>query len=85
MSIKKGCEIRGTSRVNCKASSKGQVTVFIIIGIVVVLTAAGILFITQEVTTQSLLTSSEPIIISVPSQFQPIQKYTESCIYQEAK
>ncbi len=70
---------------NKKCSKKGQITVFIIVGILILFTTAGILYFTKTVTTQKLETAKEPTISAVPVEFQPIQQYTENCLLQEGK
>jgi len=62
------------------SNSKGQVTVFIIIGIVILFTFAGVLFITKTVTKEKFLTEGEPLISRVPQAFAPLQLYTENCL-----
>jgi len=58
----------------------GQVTVFIIVGIVILFATAGIIYVTKTVTLSSFEDVKDPIIASVPQQFQPIQTYVEGCI-----
>lgn len=67
------------------SNSKGQVTVFIIIGIVILFTFAGVLFITKTVTKEKFLTEGEPLISRVPQAFAPLQLYTENCLNLIAK
>jgi len=66
-------------------NSKGQVTIFIIIGIIVLFTFAGILFISKVVTKEPLLSAGDPVISRVPQVFKPIQRYTENCLSQVGK
>ena len=64
---------------------KGQVTVFIIIGIIIVFTFAGVLFLTQSKVKDDLSTSADPIIADISQEFSPIQSYTENCLTQTGK
>jgi hypothetical protein len=63
-------------------SKSGQVSVFIIIGIIVVFVFAGILFLTQRTTQDSLQTQQTRLISLTPTVFAPIQIYTENCLEQ---
>lgn len=58
----------------------GQVTVFIIVGIVILFATAGIIYVTKTVTLSKVEDVKDPIIASVPAQFQPIQIYVEGCL-----
>src|SRR3989338_4736318 len=58
----------------------GQVTVFIIVGIVILFATAGIIYVTKTVTLTKFEDVKDPIIASVPQQFAPIQTYVEGCI-----
>lgn len=82
MDCKRGCQFRGTSR---GISHKGQVTVFIIIGIIILFAVAGILYVTKKGTLSDLETEKEPFISEVPQEFQPLQSFTENCINQIGK
>ena len=85
MTVKRGSEVRGISRgTNAPRinSKKGQVTVFIIIGIVVVFAFAAIFYFTQSSVKSSLSDQGEPIIADVPLAFQPLKVYTENCLRQ---
>ncbi len=66
-------------------SSKGQVTVFIIVGIVFLFLFAGVLYVTRTVTTEKTFIEGEPAIASAPQEFRPLQAYTENCLYQIGK
>jgi len=66
-------------------SSRGQVTVFIIIGIILVFAFAGILYVTQNVSESQLETQETILTSSVPQAFAPVQFYTENCLEQIAK
>jgi hypothetical protein len=67
------------------SSKRGQVTVFIIIGIVILFTFAGIMYFNQTFTKESILASADPIISDLPQTFQPIATYTEGCLNQIGK
>jgi hypothetical protein len=76
-------EKSGGNKVGLVASGKkGQVTIFIIIGILILFTFAGILYFTQSTIKGELTTEGEPIISAVPKTFESIQAYTESCLDQ---
>ncbi|MBI2669316.1 hypothetical protein HYX14_05740 [Candidatus Woesearchaeota archaeon] len=61
---------------------KGQVTIFIIIGIVILFTFAGVTYVTKKVVKEKVTAEGEPVIAQVPQEFQPIQTYTENCLSQ---
>ena len=86
MNLKRGCSKDRTrsifKRLNLLKSKKGQVTIFVIIGIVILFAFAGFLYITKTVAKDELTTEGEPIIASVPQNFKPIQEYTENCLAQ---
>ena len=63
-------------------SKQGQVTIFIIIGIVILFIFSGVLYITKVATKEELTAEGEPIISAVPQEFQPLQAYTENCLAQ---
>ena len=67
------------------SNKKAQVTVFIIIGIIILFTFAGIMYFTKTFTKQSLIAAEEPALAEIPSEFQPIQIYTDSCLTQIGK
>lgn len=62
------------------SNTKGQVTVFIIIGILILAVTAGILYVTQKTVREPLEIESEQILSTIPQEFQPIQLYTENCL-----
>jgi len=64
---------------------RGQVTVFIIIGIVMVFLFAGVVYIVNTTTEEMISTEGEPVIAEVPLEFAPIQSYTENCLGITAK
>lgn len=61
-------------------STKGQVTVFIIIGIILVLVSLFTYYLIQQVTVQEVTAGGRPVLERVPQEFQSIQAFTESCI-----
>lgn len=67
------------------SQKKGQVTVFIIVGIIMLFAFAGILVLTKFVTKETATAEGESIITEVPQQFRSIQRYTENCLQQTAK
>jgi len=68
---------RGTqARFNSK---KGQTTIFIIIGIIIILLVAIFIF-TTRIKIENKLTPIIPILEETPSQLVPIKTYTEDCI-----
>ena len=81
MVSKRGKLVSHSYRLN----ARGQVTVFIIVGILVLFTFAGILFVSKVVTKEPLFTAGDPVISEVPSTFRPIQRYTENCLAQVGK
>ncbi|MBN2567288.1 hypothetical protein JXB02_04350 [Candidatus Woesearchaeota archaeon] len=64
--------------------TKGQVTVFIIIGIILLFSTALIFYIRSRITEETL--ASEIIVTEkIPIQLQPIKEYVEDCVEIEAK
>ncbi len=78
---KSGDVVRGSSS-GFIPNKQGQVTIFIIIGIVILFAFAGIMYFMQTFTKESILTSADPVISDLPQAFQPISSYTEGCIEQ---
>lgn len=58
---------------------KGQVTVFIIAGLVILLVAAAVFFITSTTVKERLTAEGEPII-EAPTEFAPFVEYTNHCL-----
>ncbi|MEK6937726.1 MAG: hypothetical protein AABX04_01650 [Nanoarchaeota archaeon] len=83
------CTSRGSFNYNYKDilswNKQAQVTIFIIAGIVLVFAFAGILYFTRTTTLQEIQTAEEPVSVTVPQEFKPIQKYTEDCLYKLGK
>lgn len=76
--------IKKTSR-KCQQNKKGQVTIFIIIGIIILFVFAGVLYFTKYTVTDQTTVEGTPIVSSVPAEFQPLQTYTENCVRNTAK
>lgn len=88
MNTKRGIFGRSNYDVNSQyllPGKKAQVTIFIIIGIVILFAFAGILYFTKNVVKEGLTAEGEPIITSVPQEFQPVQTFTENCLNQLGK
>lgn len=85
MDEKRGRFVTSKYRASLWKAKQGQVTVFIIIGIIVVFAFAGVLFLTQSSTKDQISASGDPIIADVPQQFSPIQSYTENCLTEVSK
>ncbi len=66
-------------------SKQGQVTIFVIIGILILFIFAGVLYITKVATKEELTAEGVPIIAAVPQEFQPLQTYTENCLSQAGR
>lgn len=80
MNIKRGSLDRSISN-----SKKAQVTVFIIIGILLLFAFAGILFLVKSTKEDSLTAAGDPVIVDAPQEFLPIQRFTENCLLQKGK
>lgn len=80
MELKKGDVDSGISK-----NKRGQVTIFIIIGILILFTVAGVLYVTRSHIGTSLVTEEEPYIADVPQEFKPLQAFTENCLSQISK
>ena len=66
-------------------NKKGQVTIFIIVGIIILFTFAGILYFTKTTVKETVSAEGEHIIATVPQEFKPITDYTEGCLNQIGK
>ncbi len=64
---------------------KGQVTIFIIIGLLLLFTFAAILYLTRSTAEEKLTAEGEPVVREAPTEFKPIQIYTENCLRQIGK
>jgi hypothetical protein len=67
-----------------KKTKKAQVTIFIIIGIVVLI-GAGLIIVTRIASKEIIKTDIAPSISEVPVEFQPISDFVESCIEKTGK
>src|SRR3989338_1839720 len=79
---KKISPYQSTSFLNNK---KGQVTVFIIVGIALLFTFAGILYLTKTIKGGSLITEEEFTVQEVPQVFRPVFLFTEDCLTETAE
>jgi len=79
MDVKRGN--LGTARNNF-VSKKGQITVFIIIGIIILFVFAGVLFVIKTTSKDQVSTAGSQIITSAPEGFTPVQAYTQDCLDQ---
>ncbi len=64
---------------------RGQVTLFIIVGIVILFSAALLFYIRGEVEEKELGFEEEPKIAKVPTELLPVKEFVESCIEQVGK
>jgi hypothetical protein len=64
---------------------KAQVTIFMIVGILILVVFAFILFISNKTVTTQFETVAAPSLETVPQEFVAIQEYTTNCLYQIAK
>jgi hypothetical protein len=83
--VKKSGVVISDSSISFISGKRGQVTVFIIIGIVILFAFAGIMYFTQTFTKDALDASGDPVLAEVPLTFQTISTFTENCIFQSAK
>jgi hypothetical protein len=74
--------IKESSTPNNLMNKNGQVTVFIIVGIIILFSTAAILFLTSSVTKESITNDGQTIITSAPQRFTAISTYTQNCIEQ---
>ncbi len=63
----------------------GQLTVFMIIGILILFTFAGIFYVTNLTVEETFTAEGEIVVSAVPKTFEPIQEFTENCINSIAK
>ncbi len=85
MDVRKRCKTSTISRFFQIHSIKAQVTIFIIVGIVILFVFAGVLYFMKNTVTDKTTAEGVPIIQSVPTEFQPLQTYTENCIRDVSK
>jgi len=84
MIVKRGNVNRCNSRTRL-INKRGQITIFIIIGIILLFSFAGVMYFTQSITKDSLTAEATPVREEVPQAFKQIQSYTENCLHQVAK
>src|SRR3989344_2379922 len=71
--------------IKIKPNKKAQVTVFIIIGILLLAGAAAFFYIAKKTSQESKLEAEIKVSEEqVPTQFDPIKKYAEDCAYSVA-
>ncbi|HIH42865.1 TPA: hypothetical protein HA246_04425 [Candidatus Woesearchaeota archaeon] len=63
---------------------RGQITVFIIIGVIVLFSTGTIFYIRSQITEQKISTEKEPVIREVPGQVKVVSQFVEACIKQKA-
>ncbi len=89
MKLKRGCCRSSFSSLYAfkrpLPSKQGQVTIFIIIGILVLFIFSGVLYVTKKVAKEEVTAAGEPIIAAVPQEFQPLQTFTEDCLAQTGR
>src|SRR3989338_4190797 len=61
-------------------SKRGQITIFILVGVIILFAIAAVLYITKTSATEQFTAESEPVIATVPQEFQPLNSYTEKCL-----
>ena len=83
MTTKKVCRGRTSSRCFSFKSKRGQITIFIIIGIVILFVTAGILYFSKKVVKESITTEGAPVIASVPQEFEPMKNFVDGCLERE--
>ena len=54
-------------------------------GILILFIFSGALYLTKRVTKEELTAEGEPVIASIPQEFQPLQAFTEECLIQTAR
>ncbi len=80
MKLKRGRFDRGTFQ-SFFAARQGQVTIFIIVGIIILL-VFGIILVYTSSSKTSLTAGGEPVIAAAPQEFASVQLYTEHCLSQ---
>ncbi len=66
-------------------SQRGQITIFIIVGVLMLFLFAAVLYLVKTTKEAPLLAEEEPVLATVPSEFQPLTIYTENCLQQVGK
>jgi len=95
MDVRKRCKTSINSRsfkdnfknLNCLKinSIRAQVTIFIIVGIVILFVFAGVLYFMKNTVKDQTDSQGVPLVNTVPTEFQPLQTYTENCIRDVSK
>ena len=68
-----------------KNSRKGQITLFIIIGIVILISTALFFMLKSKITREEIAPGVSMIVEELPSAFLPVQPFIEKCIEKTAK
>lgn len=63
---------------------KGQLTIFIILGILIVLLIGSVIYITRQRITAPI-EAAKPRVIKVPTEIQPLQEFVQTCLSSVAK
>lgn len=66
-------------------NKKSQITLFIIMGIVILFGFALFIFLREKVTNTNISAPEEIITAQTPQEIQPIKQYVEECLYQTTK
>ena len=65
-------------------NKKAQITIFIIIGILILFSSALIFYIRNQIVSQNIVTAHEPSLETIPNELVPVRLFVENCIYQIA-
>jgi hypothetical protein len=65
-------------------NKKAQITLFIIIGVIILFSSATILVIRNQIDEDKISTEREPVIKEVPSQLKVVQRFVDECIKRSA-
>jgi hypothetical protein len=76
---------RGSASNSIFSGKKAQVTVFIIVGILILFIVAGVLYFTRTSVMGELEVEASYQLEDVPQEFKPIVTYTEQCLEQIGK
>jgi hypothetical protein len=66
-------------------NKRGQVTIFIIVGIILLFVFAAVLYVTNTTSKGRFTAEGDPIIKEIPLAFKPIELYTQNCLTQIGK
>ncbi len=78
------CNIKKRGKSGKSVKKKAQITVFIIIGVIVLFSTATILYIRGQITEQKISTEKEPVIREVPGQLKVVTQFVDACIKEKA-